>query len=216
MLRQLSSLPLAIGELAVIALFSAIGTVIEQNRSLAYYMKVLTFSTSPPLLVTVSPGVQCCSLLLWWAEILTMHVVQNYPDGPDKVIGFVDWQLIKALQWDHIYSANYFLALMALLAASLAACTSTRQWPMVRVARRCAVPAFSPLPTKVALSFLLLGREMFILLIHYIYTVKAASLPSWRSHCLVRLAFSPGDKDVALCIIAGLMLFERDGDGVLW
>lgn len=42
-LRQLSSLPLAIGELAVIALLSAVGTVIEQNRSLAYYMKVLHF-----------------------------------------------------------------------------------------------------------------------------------------------------------------------------
>lgn len=71
-------------------------------------------------------------------------ILQNYPDGPDKVIGFVDWQLIKLMQWDHIYSANYFLALMALLAASLAACTSTRQWPMVRVARRCAASSFSP------------------------------------------------------------------------
>lgn len=63
--------------------------------------------------------------------------MQNYPDGPSKVIGFVDWHLIKTLQWDHIYTANYFLAMMALLGASLAACTSTRQWPMVKVARRC-------------------------------------------------------------------------------
>ncbi len=65
--------------------------------------------------------------------------MQNYPDGPSKVAGFVDWHLIKALQWDHIYTANYFLALMALLGASLAACTSTRQWPMVKVARRCGL-----------------------------------------------------------------------------
>jgi cytochrome c biogenesis protein len=72
-------------------------------------------------------------------NVLTGRALQNYPDGADKVVGFVDWQLIKALQWDHIYSANYFLALMALLAASLAACTSTRQWPMVKVARRCAL-----------------------------------------------------------------------------
>jgi cytochrome c biogenesis protein len=58
----------------------------------------------------------------------------------------VDWHLIKMLQWDHIYTANYFLALMALLGASLAACTSTRQWPMVKVARRCsyllAIPCY--------------------------------------------------------------------------
>ena len=40
MLRRLSSLPLAIGELAVIALMSAIGTIIEQHKGLEYYMKV--------------------------------------------------------------------------------------------------------------------------------------------------------------------------------
>jgi cytochrome c biogenesis protein ResB len=62
--------------------------------------------------------------------------MQNYPDGGARVAGFVDWRLIQALQWDHIYTANYFLALMALLAASLAACTSTRQLPAVRIARR--------------------------------------------------------------------------------
>jgi cytochrome c biogenesis protein ResB len=49
----------------------------------------------------------------------------------------LNFRLIWALQWDHIYTANYFLALMALLAASLAACSTTRQWPMVKVARRC-------------------------------------------------------------------------------
>ena len=54
----------------------------------------------------------------------------------DKVAGFVDYHLIQLLQWDHIYTANYFLALLALLGASLAACTTMRQWPMVRVARR--------------------------------------------------------------------------------
>jgi hypothetical protein len=43
LLRRLSSLPLAIGELAVIALLSAIGTIIEQHKPLEYYMKVLPF-----------------------------------------------------------------------------------------------------------------------------------------------------------------------------
>ena len=67
--------------------------------------------------------------------------LQNYPDGPDKVAGFVDYHLIELLQWDNIYTAPYFLALLALLGASLAACTSTRQWPMVRVARRYGATA---------------------------------------------------------------------------
>jgi len=39
-LRQLSSLPLAIGELAVIAALSAVGTVIEQNKPLEFYVQV--------------------------------------------------------------------------------------------------------------------------------------------------------------------------------
>ena len=39
-------------------------------------------------------------------------------------------------QLDHIYSADYFLLLLGLLGASLAACTATNQWPAVKVARR--------------------------------------------------------------------------------
>ncbi|KAK9825449.1 hypothetical protein WJX81_001648 [Elliptochloris bilobata] len=98
-LRQLSSLPLAICELAVIAVLSSLGTIIEQGKPLEFYM-------------------------------------QNYPDGARKVAGFVDWRLIQAAQLDHIYTAGYFLGLLGLLGASLAACTATRQWPAVRVARR--------------------------------------------------------------------------------
>ena len=66
--------------------------------------------------------------LEWYAE--------HYPDLPGKALGVLDYKLIWALQWDHIYTADYFLALMATLAASLAACSLTQQWPMVKVARR--------------------------------------------------------------------------------
>lgn len=98
-LKQLSSLPLAIGELLLLAGLSSVGTFIEQNQSLAYYAEM-------------------------------------YPNTGAKVIGFLTSDFILALQFDRIYTANYFLALMALLAASLAACTTTRQIPLVRVARR--------------------------------------------------------------------------------
>lgn len=98
-LKSLASLPLAIGELFLLAGLSAIGTIIEQNKPLQFYQSA-------------------------------------YPDGPNKVLGFLTYNWIFALQWDHIYTSNYFLGLMALLGASLAACTSTRQLPMVKVARR--------------------------------------------------------------------------------
>ena len=49
------------------------------------------------------------------------------------VLGFLSTDLLLTLQLDHIYSAWYFYALLGLLAASLAACTSTRQLPAIKV-----------------------------------------------------------------------------------
>lgn len=52
------------------------------------------------------------------------------------MLGFVTWDLILGLGLDHIYATWYFAALVVLLGASLLACTSTRQWPIVKVAQR--------------------------------------------------------------------------------
>ncbi|KAK3268513.1 copper chaperone, partial [Cymbomonas tetramitiformis] len=95
--RTLANLKLAVAELAGIAFLSAVGTVIEQNKSFKFY-------------------------------------IDNYPEEP-KVLGFVDYKFILDFGLDHLYSTPYFLGLVALLAASLAACSSTTQWPMVKVAR---------------------------------------------------------------------------------
>ena len=109
-LKSLASLPLAIGELFLLAGLSAVGTIVEQNKPLQFYQEA-------------------------------------YPDGAHKVLGFLTYHWIFALQLDHMYTANYFLGLMALLGASLAACTATRQLPMVKVARRYAFHFFSVLRT---------------------------------------------------------------------
>ncbi len=98
-LRPLANIKLAIAELTGIAVLSSIGTFIEQNKSIEYY-------------------------------------VQNYPEEGQKVLGFLSYDVIFALQFDHIYSANYFLFLLALLGVSLIACTMTTQLPMVKVAQR--------------------------------------------------------------------------------
>ncbi|XP_002977026.2 cytochrome c biogenesis protein CCS1, chloroplastic [Selaginella moellendorffii] len=58
-----------------------------------------------------------------------------YPED-HPFLGIFSWKVILALNFDHIYTAPYFLGLLALLAASLVACTSTRQVPLVKVARR--------------------------------------------------------------------------------
>ena len=93
--RQLSSLPLAITEFLSIAGFSALGTVIEQNKGTAWY-------------------------------------VRNYPTET-PAFGFIDYPFILNLGLDHIYTEWYFLTLLAALAASLTACTFTRQLPVWRV-----------------------------------------------------------------------------------
>lgn len=64
------------------------------------------------------------------------YYLEKYPEEGPRVLGFVTAPLIEALQWDHIYTSSYFLALLALLAASLVACTTTTQWPSVKVAQR--------------------------------------------------------------------------------
>jgi hypothetical protein len=60
--------------------------------------------------------------------------LDTYPEGPGSPLwGLLTGRSILALHMNAIYTAPYYLALMALLAASLVACTYTRQWPMVKV-----------------------------------------------------------------------------------
>lgn len=54
-LKRLSSLPLAVGEMILLAALSAVGTVIDQNKPIQFY-------------------------------------VDNYPDGPQKVLGFLTYK----------------------------------------------------------------------------------------------------------------------------
>jgi hypothetical protein len=65
----------------------------------------------------------------------------NYPDGPQKVLGFLDYKLLFALQLDHIYTSAYFLGLSALLTASLIACSKTQQWPLLKMSKRWSFPS---------------------------------------------------------------------------
>lgn len=65
----------------------------------------------------------------------------NYPDGPVKVLGFLDYNLVFALQLDHIYTSDYFLGISALLTASLIACSKTQQWPLLKMSKRWSFPS---------------------------------------------------------------------------
>lgn len=98
-LRQFSSIRLAITELIAIGIISSIGTVIEQDKPLEFYK---TF----------------------------------YPDGDDALFGFLTWKLIVGLGLDRVYSRPAYYILIIVLGISLLACTITRQWPIMRIARR--------------------------------------------------------------------------------
>lgn len=60
---------------------------------------------------------------------------QKYPEN-NPVLGFFTWRWVLTLGFDHMFSSPIFLGLLALLAASLMACTYTTQIPLVKVARR--------------------------------------------------------------------------------
>lgn len=94
----LSSLKAAILDLSAIASLSAIGTVIEQGKSLEFYQEF-------------------------------------YPDGKEKVLGFVTWKLILFLGLDHVYTSPLFYGTVVYLALSLVACTSTTQLPLLKRAK---------------------------------------------------------------------------------
>lgn len=121
-LKQLSSLELAIGELAAIAGFSVVGTLIKQNEPPEYYVQNFPGKS-------LKEVVRCDCSGVGHPRILSTTTAEGT---------LLDFHFIWALQWDQIYTANYFLALLALLSASLAACSVTRQWPMVKIARRYA------------------------------------------------------------------------------
>lgn len=55
-------------------------------------------------------------------------------DSP--ILGFFTWRWIFTLGFDHMFSSPVFLGTLALLGASLMACTSTTQIPVVKVAKR--------------------------------------------------------------------------------
>ncbi|MBZ8183057.1 cytochrome c biogenesis protein [Oscillatoria salina] len=59
----------------------------------------------------------------------------NYPEDP-ALFGFLTWQLILTLGLNHVYSTWWFLSLLVLFGTSLTACTFTRQFPSLKVARR--------------------------------------------------------------------------------
>jgi cytochrome c biogenesis protein len=109
-LNRLSSLPLALAEMGAIAGLSAVGTVLEQGETAAFY-------------------------------------AEKYPS---QVLGIPTSELIIFLGFDHMFSCPLFLLLSGLLAASLAACTSTRQLPMLQAAQRWRYlrkrPAYNSLP----------------------------------------------------------------------
>ena len=95
----LSNLKAAVADLTAIASLSAIGTLIEQGKSVEYY--------------------------------------QNYyPDGDEKVLGFVTWKLIVSLGLDHVYTSPIFFATLVYLAASLIVCSSTTQFPLLKRAKK--------------------------------------------------------------------------------
>lgn len=63
------------------------------------------------------------------------YYVQKYPEE-SSFLGIFSWRWILALGFDHMFTSPVFLGMLILLAASLMACTSTTQIPMVKVARR--------------------------------------------------------------------------------
>jgi len=92
--KKLANLQLAITLLFTIGLTIAIGTIIEQDQSLAFYK-------------------------------------ENYPTNR-PLFGFLTWKTVTFLNFDHLYTAWWFLLILFLFAGSLISCTFTTQLPSIK------------------------------------------------------------------------------------
>ena len=60
----------------------------------------------------------------------------NYP-VTNKLFGFLSWETIIQLGFDHVYKTWWFLGLILIFGISLLTCTFLQQFPSIKIARRC-------------------------------------------------------------------------------
>lgn len=60
----------------------------------------------------------------------------NYPIT-NKLFGFLSWETIIQLGFDHVYKTWWFLGLILIFGVSLLTCTFLQQFPSIKIARRC-------------------------------------------------------------------------------
>jgi cytochrome c biogenesis protein len=60
----------------------------------------------------------------------------NYPIT-HKLFGFLSWETIIQLGFDHVYKTWWFITLILIFGISLLTCTFLQQFPSIKIARRC-------------------------------------------------------------------------------
>ena len=60
----------------------------------------------------------------------------NYP-VTNPVLGFLSWDIILKLGFDHVYKTWWFISFIFIFGASLLTCTFLQQVPSLKIARRC-------------------------------------------------------------------------------
>nr|YP_009496334.1 c-type cytochrome biogenesis protein [Guinardia striata]AWT38906.1 c-type cytochrome biogenesis protein [Guinardia striata] len=60
----------------------------------------------------------------------------NYP-VTSPVLGFLSWDIIIKLGFDHVYKTWWFISFIVIFGASLLTCTFLQQVPSLKIARRC-------------------------------------------------------------------------------
>ena len=82
--------------------------------------------------------ISCCSIIGTIIEqdqtIETYKL--NYP-LTNPIFGFLSWDLILKLGFDHVYKTWWFLGLIVLFGCSLTLCSFLQQLPSLKIARRC-------------------------------------------------------------------------------
>ncbi|ESW03858.1 hypothetical protein PHAVU_011G047800 [Phaseolus vulgaris] len=104
---------------------------------IVFRRKTLQILSSLPLAIAdmfVAAALMALGTLIEQGEAPDFYIQKYSEDNP--VFGFFTWRWILALGFDHMFSSPVFLGVLALLGASLMACTYTTQLPIIKVSRR--------------------------------------------------------------------------------
>ena len=101
-------------------------------------IKFLKFIADLRFAITILLIISFCSIIgtvIEQDQSIEIYKI-NYPIT-NALFGFLSWEIILQLGFDHVYKTWWFISLILIFGISLLTCTFLQQFPSIKIARRC-------------------------------------------------------------------------------